>query len=581
MRFICLLLLCFASAWGQSQLPPFYQNSLDQLVYDFKNLTNSYGRYGSGCLFDANKCGLSNEEVTILQKIVQSQPEETKNTKFNIVNGSRYPQVFEQGGAPRIAATGNTRFAPVYFDVDRIVDLKTGALLPMAQMISLLVHEMGHHEGVDDTQERILDRIGNAVAQNFKMNTMAIDLKALGLPHIRAEFHNLMDFEKLKSVPDRSLRQAEAGVAFGNGTVFYDFDLPRQIVIRFAKRCDSEDHVQLIHFSNLRWWNPPSVPKEGERVNLISRIKVMCGEDIKTAETYEATFLMFAELMKKNSQWILNEGRTGYDIVSHDGTEERLEASLTPLVTNTQTLSNGGVWNGTTTATLSQDLEVTGCDAAFAANHFYKHLTNDFHTELTSSCVVKKTNEGKYFIEFNHTFPQKTFPAFYYIQSIVLKFSARAELILHPPLRTGVTISTTGYLKPEVRTTQFVDESGRIYSATGMDGFKLGQKYGVLLWLKNVGKLHNFNFAIRGVDLQDEPFHNLIPLNKANGLPNPNVDAGTRRDPNETYLQIFYLPNEHENIQTLKWMGFHYLDLIDENYSVIRVEFPLSYQVRP
>ena len=63
-------------------------------------------------------------------------------------------------------------------------------------MLSIIVHEFGHHLGLTDSSERLLDRIGNAVELRFNKSAQTIDLKRFGLPHIKLSILNYMPLYK-------------------------------------------------------------------------------------------------------------------------------------------------------------------------------------------------------------------------------------------------------------------------------------------------------------------------------------------------------------------------------------------------
>lgn len=558
-----------------------YQNTLGQLKYDFLNLIANYDRYAYGCLMDSRSCGLSSSEVSTMRAIFENHSEEHRRTKYHLISGRDNPEIFRiGGGSPRIAVTGSNRFDPVYFNIDLLTDPRSGHIKPMDQLISIMIHEMGHHEGIGDTQERTLDRIGNAAGDFFRKTSTRIDLAHMNLPHISAFIQNMTDFEGLKRIPHKRLRFAQAGWAFGNGTIHFHDHLPDEIARRVGGACSRPDYVQAYHFGNLRWLNLPSSIAAGVKFNLIARMKILCGPSLQRSSVKEASLLAFAEIHRINGQWILKEGAHGWNVITEDGHETKLSGTVDSISTNSKTMSAGGDWTGKAVISTSQDLRVRKCFVSYTADHFYKYVAGFSYPALTDECRFRKISEAKYEIIFRHRFSSKTRPAEYRIENIELLHESQAALMTKPVFRTSVQVRNLSWKQPKVMMQGMFDESGYQRSASGIDRFRPGDKFSFQLSIQNLSKPANFIFYVKGVQKSGEMFHSFVRLYRKTPGDDPNIIAHTGKDDLGTVLMVEWRP-QVEVMRNLRSYSLDYIDIIDIDNNVIRHHFPTSFQVRP
>lgn len=133
------------------------------------NVLAAYNRLGEAireCLL-ASVCGLDSQERDLLGRIKISLPEEKLNREqIQFRSEHQSPGFFVIDGQVRIAKTGNHIGDEIYFNVDllywRDPDGSSRAL-QMTQAAAILIHELGHHQGITD--HRKLDVLGLKVAR--------------------------------------------------------------------------------------------------------------------------------------------------------------------------------------------------------------------------------------------------------------------------------------------------------------------------------------------------------------------------------------------------------------------------------
>lgn len=134
------------------------------LVLAYLNL----GSYIELCLA-AEACRLETEERQWLVKIKRDLPKEgTADQLIVFKSESESPGFFMVEGRLRIAKTGNYVGSPIFFNLDLLYkeDMrKVSTPLSLADAVGLLVHELGHHQGIADHLK--LDILGSKVQSNF------------------------------------------------------------------------------------------------------------------------------------------------------------------------------------------------------------------------------------------------------------------------------------------------------------------------------------------------------------------------------------------------------------------------------
>ncbi len=123
-------------------------------------------------------CRLSADETVLLQSIRANLGE--SNQRAGLLEfraGKDYPGFFVIDGQLKIARTGYQSGSTIYINTDLLTS--TGSrgevvAISVAEAVSILVHELGHHLGEENHQK--LDFLGNKVSSLVLLHTQVIDL---------------------------------------------------------------------------------------------------------------------------------------------------------------------------------------------------------------------------------------------------------------------------------------------------------------------------------------------------------------------------------------------------------------------
>lgn len=133
------------------------------------------------CLHTSD-CNLNANEILWLKGIKKSLPAERKNEKLIQFRSEKLePGFFVVEGQVRIAKTGYEVGNPIFFNVDLLYSgNKENGFLPsiqgaldIPQAASLLIHELGHHQGVSD--HLALDVLGSKIHKLSRVLVRELD----------------------------------------------------------------------------------------------------------------------------------------------------------------------------------------------------------------------------------------------------------------------------------------------------------------------------------------------------------------------------------------------------------------------
>ncbi len=136
---------------------------------------NSLERYIELCLA-AESCQITPTERVILQEIRSSHSLERAMKDPLIFKSERHdPGTFLIDGLVRIAKTANNVGEPIFINQDLLYTIgPMGAVVPLtyASAVTLLIHELGHHHGMQgpNSHEK-LDNVGAKVARLLQSQT--------------------------------------------------------------------------------------------------------------------------------------------------------------------------------------------------------------------------------------------------------------------------------------------------------------------------------------------------------------------------------------------------------------------------
>lgn len=127
------------------------------VIFAYMNLE----KYTDLCL-ESGLCRLTGPERALLTKIRGAlSAEKAKEGQIIFRSEKEQPGFFEIEGQPRVAKTGNSVGDPIYVNTDLLYYPVSGEMravdIPLS--VSILVHELGHHQGVKD--HAALDILGS------------------------------------------------------------------------------------------------------------------------------------------------------------------------------------------------------------------------------------------------------------------------------------------------------------------------------------------------------------------------------------------------------------------------------------
>ena len=147
----------------------------------FLTAFSSMEKYISRCL-DGLGCAINTEDKKTLASIRDSLAIWPKDSiKFLFLSGRQYPRFFlgEDDVAVRTAKTGRKEFLPIFINSDHLYNASTAlAEISYSQVISLVLHELGHQQKVRDHNN--LNSLGNAIGRFVTKDFHEVTNKFLG-----------------------------------------------------------------------------------------------------------------------------------------------------------------------------------------------------------------------------------------------------------------------------------------------------------------------------------------------------------------------------------------------------------------
>ncbi|MCB9082962.1 MAG: hypothetical protein H6624_01395 [Bdellovibrionaceae bacterium] len=156
---ISALLMIPASAWSRGDV---VGNGIGlaekRFHYVFQNIESFVGLCLSG-----NLCKLTASEQALALKILEAMPQERLQKKpLQFESEKKRPGFFVIDGKVKAAKTGPRIGVPIYINLDMTVrQTFYGSSEPMGEpeVLSILMHELGHHHGIEDEDQ--LDIFGS------------------------------------------------------------------------------------------------------------------------------------------------------------------------------------------------------------------------------------------------------------------------------------------------------------------------------------------------------------------------------------------------------------------------------------
>ena len=164
----------------------------NNILYAYQNLD----KLSNLCL-QSNFCQLTDKEKGILVKVLSSYPKEKLTEKqIEFRSEKTEPGFFLIDGQVRMAKTGYVIGSTIYFNIDLLYSNEKHGVsyiraIDIPQAVSMLVHEMGHHQGEAD--HTALDLLGAKVQTVLRSHLQEVDMG----PYNRTIFATTIDFPGL------------------------------------------------------------------------------------------------------------------------------------------------------------------------------------------------------------------------------------------------------------------------------------------------------------------------------------------------------------------------------------------------
>jgi len=389
--------------------------------------------YLNVCAADSVACQTTQQEQTILSGIINHLSQE-KPLAF--ISGSERSGFFAAAGTHRLAMTGLSEGDQIYINTDELDTLDYfGA-------VAILTHEMGHHQGVTDTDDRVLDVLGSKIRALLLAHSEMQTLEPFYQPkigfllfnppgaHVGGPSSHLLLFDShgilnLTTTLEVSILcpqglSRDGGLFLSQlrseGPFDWDAFLARQdfgFRVELAAHCQSpsESYIELI---TLRY-SVPLGPESGSNDPhwwQSTSGRLVSGLDVTAAE----------------------RGVAGYtSLFSESG---GLPLKVISVESHDHTLSNGSAWSVRAVVESPMYLDFETCAADFTSPEFVNYGYKPRAILDFSSCSLSSLGTNRYQLNFSFLFPTTTPSRDYALNSISLKVKDQAISLTGSPTFT-------------------------------------------------------------------------------------------------------------------------------------------------
>jgi hypothetical protein len=406
-----------------------------QLNHLIMKSTKSLGKYIGACLFPTNACPIPSKKIaTAMHKIFDVAK---RITKLPIPLWEHEAGgIFEHGkGSHRLAVTGHSPGSKIYINKDLAINKSTGEVIAEEDLVSILIHEIGHHAGYTDNEERILDQISSMVKKRFLQLNERISLKSIGLNDISISIFNTTTLPYLLKLPVTEYRSMDMITTMGSQFQIsetmmrsesenptYSHQLMEAITRTHSKECSSYNKVQGIFGSNLRWTKIPKLTKKSDSaISAAIDLTFFCGVDVSSSKEFKIVYSFNAQLVRTSDGF--------YKIVNPSwGIDSRLdtrssvgEVNIVSLKVNTDKIVGGGIWKGTLKVKLRNNKTIKSCWPTATAEHFHSDSNGVTHELNKSDCTFKKLSNNEWEVRFNWHIPKFVKSSKIYLAKIIFK----------------------------------------------------------------------------------------------------------------------------------------------------------------
>ena len=387
--------------------------------------------YAKACLADQAGCQITDSEKSLITGIVFDMQNEGA---LNFISARQNPGRFESAGTHRIAATTLHRGDPIYINVDELDSID------YAGAVAILTHEFGHHEGVTDTDDRVLDVLGSKVREFMLGHAEVSGLSEYNQPRSGMFIFNAPG-ERVSGATSQVFVYDAHGITSVDAQLDRDFSCPVGLTRQGG-----------IYVSQLRSEGPFDwdAPAQTQDFGLRAQAQVLCMGGPKPEVifyTIRFSVPMAPDAGPSSPDWwktktghllpspeisIFDRGFVDYERIFQVGSG--LPLKVLKVDNPKPVLIGGEAWAITATVESPAPLTFQTCRADFTSKAFinlgYKPRTTlDF-----TSCQFKSLGANRYEVQASFTFPKTTEARDYYLYSIELKLAGQDYALLGVPV---------------------------------------------------------------------------------------------------------------------------------------------------
>jgi hypothetical protein len=438
-------------------------NARSQYEYVWNNLDRYIGKGID------NPAGLSLDEYKVLMHISVLFEKEKNTTKIIYVSGIKHPKIFNiTNGVHRIAATDNKPNATIYINTEMMANVNAEGIA------AIFTHELGHHLGYQDDQDRVLDKIGTVVARAFRNETSTLDLSAIKIPNVSFMIQNMITpQDPMISTPAH--RMASIYLGFGAGGFNLDQDYIYSVIKAgyFKNDCPKPESITFTYAAPFRWKSvPPSNQNpEGKTVEALSDFVIGCTDNGQT-KIIKTSLFVFSPIIKTNGYYILDYNKFTVQFVNPQGQNLGV---IDSIVFNKKIITKKDVWEGEARITMDDSNNFDSCMASLSNQNFPTTRDGELLAISFTSCQIKPVGNNQYQVRFSIELDIGIIGGQYFLKEIFLINSKdNTQNILKPTFRQFLEVKKQAQNPLAITRFKLIDSRGNDVTETGFRKFKKG-----------------------------------------------------------------------------------------------------------
>jgi hypothetical protein len=352
---------------------------------------------------------LSKDERTLLEAIAKALPEERAKGGVRFAAQKDGPNgfVLPEETAPRSAITGSRVGAPIYFNLDLI-----GSLTPFSAT-ALLVHELGHHQGIAD--HHALEELGAKAQRGLEAASTPLDSGTS-----RVTVFNLDPVARVRSLQPFPI------FFVSDGETLHDVSS----LLRDLPMCHARTAMGVgLELRNLFWDEfPPSSPNAPARtVSVTADARALCAEANGTSEQPQVVHLSF----------VVDHGRISKDSFLFDAlypgsVKTPADMSFHLVASTPKRVTDGGKWNLEGELTVDREVAAVKC-VGLLRGEFFRNQNIRAVAPTLDECSLTAKGPHRYHVSVSHTFLPETRPRRYYMPQLEIYFAGVKQPVLVTP----------------------------------------------------------------------------------------------------------------------------------------------------